>query len=232
MLDTRAFLEQHNIFDKYEGEYRRRGAHFLLGLKNRINNSNLTNAEKQKMRTEVWKLIKELGLHRHNSIRVLEVIDRDLATRLANKVQEKQKEEKIMKKIIDIVLPKGSNRREAVKILLGKGGNSKSIAETKVTEKKKEVIKQNPKASKNISEQEREKIKALKDKFKGKRCFIIGNGPSLNKCDLSLLENEYTFAVNGIFYKTKEMGFKPTFYMVEDGHVVDDNLEKINAYDP
>ena len=84
----------------------------------------------------------------------------------------------------------------------------------------------------NISLEEVKALKQFKDKYKGKRCFIIGNGPSLNKCDLSLLKDEYTFAVNGIFYKTEEMGFKPTFYMVEDGHVVDDNLKKINEYNP
>lgn len=70
----------------------------------------------------------------------------------------------------------------------------------------------------------------LKDKFKGKRCFIVGNGPSLNKCNLDLLKDEYSFAVNGIFYKTKEMGYRPTFYMVEDNHVVADNLKSINNY--
>ncbi len=73
-------------------------------------------------------------------------------------------------------------------------------------------------------------LNSLKDKFKGERCFILGNGPSLNKCDLSFLKNEYSFAVNGIFYKTNEMGYKPNFYMVEDNHVVYDNLKKINAY--
>ncbi len=76
-----------------------------------------------------------------------------------------------------------------------------------------------------------QKLENLKDKFKGKRCFILGNGPSLNKCDLRLLKNEYSFAVNGIFYKTKEMGYKPNFYMVEDNHVVADNLKEINKYD-
>ena len=73
-------------------------------------------------------------------------------------------------------------------------------------------------------------LESLKDKYKGKRCFILGNGPSLNKCDLSFLKDEYSFAVNGIFYKTKEMGYRPNFYMVEDNHVVYDNLKKINAY--
>lgn len=76
-----------------------------------------------------------------------------------------------------------------------------------------------------------QKWQALKDKYHGKRCFIIGNGPSLNHHDLSLLHNEYTFGVNGIFYKTDEMGFKPTFYVVEDSHVINDNLSKINHYE-
>lgn len=76
----------------------------------------------------------------------------------------------------------------------------------------------------------KKKLLSLKDIFKGERCFIVGNGPSLNKIDLNLLKNEYSFAVNGIFYKTDEMGYKPNFYVVEDNHVVYDNLKKINKY--
>jgi len=76
-----------------------------------------------------------------------------------------------------------------------------------------------------------EKLKSLHNKFKGERCFIVGNGPSLNKIDLSLLKDEYSFAVNGIFYKTKEMGYKPNFYVVEDRHVMKDNIDEINKYD-
>ncbi len=71
----------------------------------------------------------------------------------------------------------------------------------------------------------------MKNMFKGKRYFVIGNGPSLNKCDLSLLENEYIFAANDIFYKTDEMKLTPTFYMMKDRHDIDNNLESINAYD-
>lgn len=77
---------------------------------------------------------------------------------------------------------------------------------------------------------DKEKISVFKDKYKGERCFIIGNGPSLNQVDLSLLDNECTFGVNGIFYKTKELGFSPTFYMVEDSFVMQDNLKEINSY--
>lgn len=75
------------------------------------------------------------------------------------------------------------------------------------------------------------KIKDLNNKYKGERCFILGNGPSLNKVDLTLLENEFSFAVNGIFYKTREMGYKPNFYVVEDRHVMNDNQKEINQYD-
>lgn len=78
---------------------------------------------------------------------------------------------------------------------------------------------------------DQERMQALHQKFKGKRCFIVGNGPSLNHCNLSFLKNEFTFGVNGIFYKTRESGFRPTFYMVEDNHVIDDNLDQINAYE-
>lgn len=69
------------------------------------------------------------------------------------------------------------------------------------------------------------------NRFKGKRCFIIGNGPSLNKHDLSLLEGEYTFAVNSFYYKTRETGFRPTFFVVEDSSVIKENQQEIMSYE-
>jgi hypothetical protein len=77
----------------------------------------------------------------------------------------------------------------------------------------------------------RRRIKDLKNKFKGERCFIIGNGPSLNQIDIKKLNNEYTFGVNGIFYKTQETGFVPYFYVVEDTSVMVDNCIEINKFD-
>lgn len=38
----------------------------------------------------------------------------------------------------------------------------------------------------------------LKNAHKGKRCFVLGNGPSLKDVDFSLLQNEYVFTVNQI----------------------------------
>lgn len=81
-------------------------------------------------------------------------------------------------------------------------------------------------STKNIST-----LKKLHNKYVGQRCFIVGNGPSLNKNDLSLLKNELSFGVNSIFYMTEKNGYKPNFYVVEDGHVINDNIEAISNYD-
>ncbi len=76
-----------------------------------------------------------------------------------------------------------------------------------------------------------EKLRAFHNRHKGERCVIVGNGPSLNDMDLTLLANETCFAVNGIFYKTEEMGFKPKYYVVEDSSVMKENAEAIRSYD-
>ncbi|MDD9952187.1 MAG: glycosyltransferase [Zetaproteobacteria bacterium] len=77
-----------------------------------------------------------------------------------------------------------------------------------------------------------ESISAFHNAFQGKRCFIIGNGPSLNEVDFHKLRGEFTFAVNSFFYKTRETGFRPTFYVVEDSFVMKDNRTEINGYHP
>ena len=43
------------------------------------------------------------------------------------------------------------------------------------------------------------KLRKLKNKYKGKRCFIMGNGPSLKAEDLELLKDEYCFGQNKIY---------------------------------
>ncbi|MGB3492755.1 MAG: FkbM family methyltransferase [Elainellaceae cyanobacterium] len=76
------------------------------------------------------------------------------------------------------------------------------------------------------------RLRALRDRMRGnRRAFIIGNGPSLNDTNLDLLKNEVTFGVNGIFLKSEESGFKPTFYVVEDHLVAEDRQEAINQFD-
>lgn len=43
------------------------------------------------------------------------------------------------------------------------------------------------------------KLRKFKDLHKGQDCFIIGNGPSLNKMDLAPLADYHTFGLNKIF---------------------------------
>jgi hypothetical protein len=75
------------------------------------------------------------------------------------------------------------------------------------------------------------KLAKLKNIHCGERCIIIGNGPSLNKCDMTRLKNEYTFGVNNIFLNYEKMGYYPTYYVVEDTLVAEDRAQQINAYD-
>jgi len=71
-----------------------------------------------------------------------------------------------------------------------------------------------------------ELIEQFKDKHKGQRAFIIGNGPSLLDTDPLLLKDEITFACNNIYYME---GFEPTYYVAEDKVLTQDRAKEINA---
>ena len=46
------------------------------------------------------------------------------------------------------------------------------------------------------------------NKYAGTRCFIVGNGPSLKKTDLSKLKNEFTIGMNRIYLAFDEYEFQ------------------------
>ena len=73
-----------------------------------------------------------------------------------------------------------------------------------------------------------EKWKLLKDKYKGERIFVIGNGPSLNKTPLYLLQDEYTMCFNRINLMYERVNWKPDFYVVVDDLVIKDSYKEIN----
>jgi hypothetical protein len=68
---------------------------------------------------------------------------------------------------------------------------------------------------------------ALKDKHRGERCFIIGNGPSLRNTDLSLLKDEVTFGLNRIYLLFEQMGFATTYYVAVNELVVEQCAQEI-----
>lgn len=73
-----------------------------------------------------------------------------------------------------------------------------------------------------------EKLKHLKNKHKGERCFIVATGPSLTIADLEKLKNEVTFGMNSICLAFAETDWRPTYYGIQDGSVYRKLEEHIN----
>lgn len=71
-------------------------------------------------------------------------------------------------------------------------------------------------------------IESLKGKYKGKRCFIIGNGPSLNKQDLTFLKDEFTIGSNYIYMNYEKMGFYPSIFTIVNYLVAEQRIDEIN----
>ena len=74
----------------------------------------------------------------------------------------------------------------------------------------------------------RAKVRQFRDIHRGRHCFVLGNGPSLNAVDLVRLNREYTFGVNGIHLAHEDKGFEPTYYIVEDGLYLEQHASEIN----
>ena len=72
-------------------------------------------------------------------------------------------------------------------------------------------------------------LAALQDVHRGKRCFIIGNGPSLKQTDLSRLRNEYTFGMNRIYLMFPELGFTTSYFVCINSLVIEQCAEDIRA---
>lgn len=59
-------------------------------------------------------------------------------------------------------------------------------------------------------------ISNQKNKYYGKRAFIVATGPSLLMSDLDLLKDEITIGVNKIYRAYNKTSFRPTYYMALD----------------
>lgn len=62
----------------------------------------------------------------------------------------------------------------------------------------------------------KKKLQSFHNIHKGKRCFIVANGPSLKNTDLRLLKNEITIGMNRIYLSSAQNGFTPTYIVVHD----------------
>lgn len=73
------------------------------------------------------------------------------------------------------------------------------------------------------------KLSDLKDIHRGERCFLIGNGPSLRKTDLTKLRGEFTIGMNRLFLGFEELGFETSYYLTLNDLVVEQSAEQIRA---
>jgi hypothetical protein len=73
----------------------------------------------------------------------------------------------------------------------------------------------------------REYLLRLKDRYRGRRCFVMGNGPSLLKCDLNLLATEITIVSNAHYLIWDRLTYVPTFLTIEDKLVAQDRAPEI-----
>lgn len=77
--------------------------------------------------------------------------------------------------------------------------------------------------------QSQARLRQYRDRHKGRRCFIVGNGPSLQKTDLSKLRNEITFGSNRVYLLSEKTSFVPTYYVAVNQHVIHQCANDIQA---
>ena len=73
----------------------------------------------------------------------------------------------------------------------------------------------------------RARLAKLHNIHAGKRCFIIGGGPSLKNTDLSKLRGEYTIGLNRIFLAFPEMGFATNYLVSINDLVIEQSAEEL-----
>ena len=75
----------------------------------------------------------------------------------------------------------------------------------------------------------RHRLLSYRGRHRGQRCFIIGNGPSLRRTELSLLRNEFTFGLNRIYLLFPELGFTTTYLVAVNDLVLEQCAGELSA---
>jgi hypothetical protein len=82
----------------------------------------------------------------------------------------------------------------------------------------------------NFDEAGAEQLMRLRNLHAGETVVVIGNGPSLNQIDMSLLRGVPTFGVNSIFLMGDRLVEPISYYVVEDTLVFKENLDDVKRY--
>lgn len=69
----------------------------------------------------------------------------------------------------------------------------------------------------------------FKDIHKGEACFIIGNGPSLNKIDLSPLRKYHTFGLNKIYMIFDKVDLNLSYHVAVNPLVIEQSIKEFES---
>lgn len=73
----------------------------------------------------------------------------------------------------------------------------------------------------------RRRLADLEGQYAGQRCFIMGNGPSLNRMELDRFEGETIWGLNRCYLLFDRIPWRPQFYVAVDERVVPDTAGEI-----
>lgn len=73
------------------------------------------------------------------------------------------------------------------------------------------------------------RLEQFRDKHKGEDCFIMGNGPSLNKMDLTLLNNYHVFGLNKIFLLLGKVNLNLSYHVAVNPFVIEQSKQQIES---
>ena len=76
---------------------------------------------------------------------------------------------------------------------------------------------------------ERDALKKYENIHKGEDCFIVGNGPSLNKTDLTKLSDYHVFGLNKIHMIFEKQKFDLSYHVTVNKHVIEQIDEQLNS---
>ena len=78
-----------------------------------------------------------------------------------------------------------------------------------------------------------EKLAGYKNKYSGKRCFLVGNGPSLKAEDLTKIHQsgDITFAFNRVYNIFDDTPWRPTFYISQDEKMLSGCADVVDKLD-
>lgn len=77
--------------------------------------------------------------------------------------------------------------------------------------------------------QHRSPLRKFRNIHQGKGCFIVGNGPSLNKMDLSPLKKYHTFGLNKIYLLFDKTDFNLSYHVAVNPLVIEQSAREFES---